>query len=95
MSTFIHQSIIRDPVHGDLYVPNDIRQIIDTRTFQRLRYIQQLATCHYAFPSATHTRFSHSLGAFYLADELVTRLRKIYPGKISDLDAHQYCDLEV
>ena len=87
MSIIVHQSIIRDPVHGDLTVPEDVRQLIDTRTFQRLRYIQQLATCHYAFPSATHTRFSHSIGAFHLANQLINRLRILYPDKISDLDA--------
>ena len=87
MSTIMHQTIIRDPVHGDICIPDDVRELIDTRTFQRLRYIQQLATCHYAFPSSTHTRFSHSLGAYYLADQLIKRLRTLYPGKITDLDA--------
>ena len=87
MSNIIHQSIIRDPIHGDLTIPDDVRQLIDTRTFQRLRYIQQLATCHYAFPAATHTRFSHSLGAYHLANQLIQRLQSLYPGTISDLDA--------
>ena len=87
MSHTIHRSIIRDPVHGDIEVPPDIREIIDTSTFQRLRYIQQLATCHYAFPGATHTRFAHSIGAFHLANKLVSRLRSIYPNRINDLDA--------
>jgi len=48
--------IIRDALHGDIEISEDVRRIIDTRTFQRLRYIQQLATSHYAFPSATHRR---------------------------------------
>ena len=83
----MRQIIIRDPVHGDITVPPDLRKIIDTRTFQRLRYIQQLASCHYAFPAATHTRFSHSIGAFHLAQDLVSRLQRLYPGRISDEDA--------
>lgn len=87
MPITIHQSIIRDTVHGDLIIPDDVRLLIDTSTFQRLRYIQQLATCHYAFPSATHTRFSHSIGAYHLAAQLVGRLRTLYPNTISDLDA--------
>jgi len=82
----VHQSMIRDPIHGDVLLPQDIRSLIDTHTFQRLRYIQQLATCHFAFPSATHTRFSHSIGAFHLARRLVTHLQRIYPGAISELD---------
>ena len=82
-----HQSMIRDPIHGDILIPPDVRALIDTKTFQRLRYIQQLATCHFAFPSATHTRFAHSIGAFHLASKLIAHLRALYPGRISDLDA--------
>lgn len=83
----LHKSLIRDPVHGDIHIPPDVRALIDTRTFQRLRYIQQLATCHFAFPSATHTRFAHSIGAFHLARVLTERLRALYPSLISPLDA--------
>ena len=79
--------IIRDALHGDIEISDDVRRIIDTRTFQRLRYIQQLATSHYAFPSATHTRFSHSLGAHHLATRLIRHLRELYPDAISDEDA--------
>jgi HD superfamily phosphohydrolase len=83
----IHQSMIRDPIYGDVLIPPDVRSLIDTRSFQRLRYIQQLATCHFAFPSATHTRFAHSVGAFHLAGQLTAHLQRLYPGVISDLDA--------
>ncbi len=78
---------IRDTLHGDIEIPADVSRIVDTQTFQRLRYIQQLATCHYVFPTATHTRFSHSLGAFHLATRLVDNLRERHPGKINDTDA--------
>ena len=86
MSDSLQRSIIRDVVHGDIFVPADIRAMIDTRTFQRLRYIQQLATCHYAFPGATHTRFSHSIGAYHLAVQLTRHLKEIYPNLLNDLD---------
>lgn len=78
---------IRDALHGDIILPEMVSKIIDTQTFQRLRYIQQLATCHYAFPSATHTRFSHSIGVFHLATRLVNLLKERYPEKISERDA--------
>ncbi len=78
---------IRDALHGDIILPDTVSRIVDTQTFQRLRYIQQLATCHYAFPSATHTRFSHSIGVFHLATRLVALLRERHPRKISDRDA--------
>lgn len=87
----VHQSIIRDPIHGDIFLSPEVRTLIDTRTFQRLRYISQLATCHFAFPSATHTRFSHSIGAYHLATTLVKRLDEIYPGTMSELDQKLVC----
>ena len=87
----VHQSIIRDPVHGDIFLSPEVRTLIDTSTFQRLRYISQLATCHFAFPSATHTRFSHSIGAHHLATTLVKRLNEIYPGTMSELDQKLVC----
>lgn len=87
----VHQSIIRDPIHGDIFLSPEVRTLIDTSTFQRLRYISQLATCHFAFPSATHTRFSHSVGAYHLANSLVKRLNEIYPGTISELDQQLVC----
>ena len=82
----IHQSTIRDPIHGDIFLSPEVKMMVDTQTFQRLRYISQLATGHYAFPSATHTRFSHSIGAYHLAKMLVRRLDEIYPGVMSELD---------
>ena len=87
----IHQRIIRDPIHGDIYLTPEVRTLIDTKTFQRLRYVSQLATCHFAFPSATHTRFSHSVGAYHLASNLVQRLNEIYPGLMSELDQKLVC----
>ena len=79
--------MIRDEVHRDILVPAKIAKLIDTKEFQRLRNIQQLATCHYVFPAATHTRFSHSLGAYHLAKVLCEHLLDVQPGVISDEDA--------
>ena len=79
--------VIRDEIHRDILVPARIARLIDTREFQRLRNIQQLATCHYVFPAATHNRFSHSLGAFYLAGSLCNHLNEVQNGIISEDDA--------
>ena len=79
--------VIRDEIHRDIFVPAHIARLIDTREFQRLRNIQQLATCHYVFPAATHNRFSHSLGAYHLARVLCEHLAEVQPGIISDEDA--------
>jgi len=58
---------IRDPIHGFIYREPHERDIIDTKVFQRLRNLRQLALAHLVYPGATHTRFDHSLGAFHLA----------------------------
>ncbi len=79
--------VIRDEIHRDILVPSSHAKIIDTREFQRLRSIQQLSTCEYVFPAATHNRFSHSLGAYYLAKELTFSINEVKPETISKDDA--------
>src|SRR5271165_3305595 len=68
--------IITDPIYEVMNFGSDpafirtFKQVIDTKVFQRLRRITQLGLASYVFPGATHTRFSHSLGAAYLARTL-------------------------
>ncbi len=82
-----HSRVVRDNVHRDIELTDDISRLVDTRTFQRLRDIKQLATCHYVFPTATHTRFVHSLGAQHLAGVLLEHLETVDPGRITPDDA--------
>src|SRR5437660_1111151 len=57
----------RDPVHG-FVVLNDLeRAVVDSRPYQRLRRIKQLATTHLVYPGAVHTRFEHGLGTLEMA----------------------------
>mgnify|MGYP003683846561 FL=1 len=79
--------VIRDEIHRDILVPAHHAKIIDTPEFQRLRSIQQLSTCEYVFPAATHNRFAHSLGAYHLAGRFIHHLETAHPGIISDGDA--------
>lgn len=58
---------IRDPIHGAIQLSRDELPVIDSRAMQRLRRIKQLGFGEFAFPGATHNRFSHSLGAMHLA----------------------------
>ncbi|MGQ9848208.1 MAG: HD domain-containing protein, partial [Bacteroidales bacterium] len=68
--------IINDPVHGFIQMPTGIGfDIVNHRWFQRLRNIKQLGLAYYVYPGATHTRFQHSLGAFYLTHEAIKILR--------------------
>jgi HD superfamily phosphohydrolase len=63
-------SIIKDVIHRFVKVPELCRQFIDTSEFNRLRRIKQLGLAHYVYPSATHTRFEHSIGVMCLAGKV-------------------------
>ncbi len=59
----------KDPIYGYVNVPKDIvNKIIDTPTFQRLRYIQQTSYLP-VYSAALHNRFIHSLGVYFLGDK--------------------------
>ena len=59
--------IVRDPLWNNIRVDARALRLIDTRTFQRLRYVRQLGWAYLVYPGATHTRFEHALGAYHLA----------------------------
>jgi hypothetical protein len=42
--------------------------------FQRLRRIKQLGFVDYVYPCAQHSRFSHSLGSYFLANKVIQHL---------------------
>ena len=56
----------RDPIHGFIEVSDHENDIINSRPFQRLRNIKQLAMTYYIYHGAEHTRFGHSLGVMHL-----------------------------
>lgn len=58
---------IRDPIHNFIRIESGERKILDSRPFQRLRHIHQLAMTYLVYPGATHRRFEHSLGVMELA----------------------------
>jgi HD superfamily phosphohydrolase len=73
------------PIHGFITLTDVMRQIIDTPEFQRLRDLKQLGAAYYVYPSATHSRFAHSLGVSHLAGEASKSLQTNQPElKITD-----------
>ena len=74
MSRFNGEHMIRDPVHGYINLTDEERDILDTRPLQRLRRVRQMGMSSLVYPSATHTRLSHSLGVMYVAGEFADSL---------------------
>lgn len=60
---------ICDPLYDYIYLDREEKSLISHPVFQRLRAIRQLGFSEQAFPSATHNRFSHSLGVCHLAGQ--------------------------
>lgn len=70
---------INDPIHGVITLTPNMCKIIDTPEFQRLHRLRQLGATYLVYPSATHTRFEHSLGVSHLAKIMLTALRNNNP----------------
>ena len=78
--------VIRDEIHRDVLVPAHHAH----HRHARISTIEEHPTTFnlwFVFPSATHARFAHSLGAYFLAGELTSSLQEIQPGLLSDSDA--------
>ena len=83
----IHE--IRDAIHVFVRLDSHEREVLNSRPFQRLRHVHQLALTYLVYPGATHKRFEHSLGVMELAgrvfdiitdnatDEIRTRLEPL------------------
>ncbi len=65
---------IYDPIFGFISFDEFEKMIIDSRPFQRLHYLRQLGIAYYVYPSATHTRFEHSIGVMQLAGKIFKRI---------------------
>mgnify|MGYP001375752114 FL=1 len=69
------RKIINDPVFGFINIPKGVLyDIVRHPLLQRLTRIKQVGLSSVVYPGAQHTRFQHSLGAFYLMSEAITQL---------------------
>ena len=67
--------IIRDPLWNNITLDDLAIRVVDTRAFQRLRYVRQLGLAYLVYPGATHTRFEHALGTWHLAGRTLEMLQ--------------------
>ena len=78
--------IINDPVFGFINIPKGlIMEVVTHPMVQRLHRIKQLGLSSMVYPGAQHTRFQHSLGAFFLMTEAIHSLR----GKGVEITDHE------
>ncbi len=69
------RKIVNDPVFGFINAPQGLLlDIINHPFMQRLTRIKQMGLSSVVYPGAQHTRFQHSLGAFYLMSEALLHL---------------------
>lgn len=61
---------VRDPIHIFCKLDSDEKKVLNSRPFQRLRHIHQLALTYLVYPGATHKRFEHSIGVMELASRV-------------------------
>lgn len=85
--------ILKDPIYGYINIPvTYMNSIVDTAVFQRLRRIIQTSYSP-LFSSATHNRFVHSIGVFYLGDLVARQLSKEIKNKKIAFDTERYSEL--
>lgn len=79
------QKLFRDPVYDYISINTTkhswILDLLNCSEMQRLRYISQLGLSQFTYPGSTHSRFSHSLGVFYLMQQCISHLKQQYNPK--------------
>jgi len=72
MEKLTKQMVFRDPIYGYIHIDYKfIKDLIDTSAFQRLRRIKQLSGVNMVFHCAEHSRFTHSLGTYEVANHFL------------------------
>ncbi len=62
---------IRNALYGDIILSDVEASILDTYEMQRLRHVAQLGFVNFVYPCANHTRFEHSIGTRWMAQNIV------------------------
>ena len=94
-------AMFADPIHE--YIPFTTptsahpeemteKDLIDTPWVQRLRYVYQLQSARWVYPSAEHTRFPHSIGAMHIASRFAKRLYPSLKAVIKDPPSAEYIE---
>jgi HD superfamily phosphohydrolase len=95
-------ALIADPIHEyiSFTVPYSVpdaderteKDLIDSGWVQRLRYIYQLQSARWVYPSAEHSRFVHSLGAMHVAGRFALHLYPFLQKIVPDVPSAHYVE---
>ena len=95
-------ALIADPIHEYITftvpyaTPSSSEQtekdLIDSPWVQRLRYIYQLQSARWVYPSAEHSRFVHSLGTMHVAGRFARHLYPFLAAAAPDLPSANYIE---
>ena len=70
--------VLKDPVHSYIHINYEVVwNCLDSKEFQRLRRIRQLGGDFQVYPTAEHSRFSHSLGVYEIVRRMVTEIKSL------------------
>src|ERR671924_572396 len=92
-------ALIADPIHRYIQftVPREKSEVtekalIDSPWVQRLRYIYQLQSARWVYPSAEHTRFVHSVGTMHVAGRFARHLYPFLKKAVKELPSANYVE---
>ncbi|MDP9350690.1 MAG: HD domain-containing protein [Chloroflexota bacterium] len=69
--------IIRDSLYSSVPVNPNVLALMATPEFLRLQRVKQLGWVYTVWPGASHTRYEHSLGVYYLARRALESLLRL------------------
>lgn len=85
MSSVTFADVVHQSISFSLDHPAEalILKLVDTKWFQRLRDISQTANTRLVYMFSEHSRFGHSVGVAYLANQLMRRLELSSPKEVA------------
>ncbi|HXZ98260.1 MAG TPA: HD domain-containing protein [Candidatus Acidoferrum sp.] len=86
---YSERKIIRDTVWGFHDLSPCFLILLDSPYMQRLRHIHQTALAFHTYPSATHSRFEHSVGAWHISGLMLEAIDRRKKASVSKEDSFE------
>lgn len=69
-----HEQIVQAATHSSVAFSNRVQALVETEAVRRLVHLPQLGLVHLVYPTATHSRFEHTIGAYAMVCKYVRGL---------------------